>query len=148
MTGIGLTVDRWRIAVRIRALLYATIRRSGVRVVAADLDVSSESLQASIDLQKPHPSVEVLLAVIRYHGVDPTWLLTGEYDLATHREALENPASAMALLARTSLRRDRSQPLQLDDLDAGTEIGNGRTSRTYRIPKADSPDPDEQRTAL
>lgn len=148
MTGFGLTVDRWRIAVRVRALLYAAIRRCGLRAVAADLDVSAESLQISIDLKNPHPSVEVLLAVIRYHGVDPTWLLTGEYDLATHREALENPASAASLLARTSLRRDHSRPLRLDDLDAGAELDNERASGTYRIPRGDSPDPDEHRTAL
>jgi len=148
MTGLGFTVDRWRIAVRIRALLYAAIRRSGLRAVAADLDVTAESLQVSTDLQNPHPSVEVLLAVIRYHGVDPTWLLTGEYDLATHREALENPASAASLLARTSLRRDRSQPLRVDDLDTDTEIDNRSAPRTYRVAPADLPDPEEHRRAL
>lgn len=148
MTGFGLNVDRWKIAVRIRALLYAAIRRSGLRAVAADLDVTAESLQISIDLQNPHPSVEVLLAVICHHGVDPTWLLTGEYDLATHREALENPASAASLLARTSLRRDRSQPLRLDDLDTNTEIDNRPAHRSVRVPRADMPDPDEHPTAL
>ena len=147
MTGLGFTVDRWRIAVRIRALLYAAIRRAGLRAVAADLDVTAESLQVSIDLQNPHPSVEVLLAVIRYHGVDPTWLLTGEYDLATHREALENPASAASLLARTSLRRDRSQPLRLD-VGTDAEIDERSAPRTYRVAPADLPDPEEHRTAL
>lgn len=129
MSGFGLTVDRWRIAVRIRALLYAAIRKSGVRAVAADLEVSPDSLQTSIDLQAPHPSVEVLLAIIRRHGVDPTWLLTGEYDLATHREVLENPSSAVAILARTSLPRERSLTLQLDDVEPAAEIGNGHPSR-------------------
>jgi hypothetical protein len=134
--------------VRIRALLYAAIRRSGLRAVAADLDVTAESLQVSTDLQNPHPSVEVLLAVIRYHGVDPTWLLTGEYDLATHREALENPSSAASLLARTSLRRDRSQPLRLDDLETDAESDKRPAPRTYRVAPADLPDPEEHRTAL
>lgn len=121
MTGFRLTVDRWRIAVRMRALLFPAIRKSGVRAVAADLDVPADSLQASIDLENPHPSVEMLMAVIRVHGVDPTWLLTGEYDLATHREALENPSSAITLLSRTSLRRERSLSLNPDDIDQGPD---------------------------
>lgn len=145
MSGFGLTVDRARIAVRIRALLYAAIRKSGVRAVAADLEVSPDSLQTSINLQAPHPSVEVLLAIIRRHGVDPTWLLTGEYDLATHREVLENPSSAIAMLARTSLRRERSLSLELADLDLGSEISGvgaspprGR-SRTVLPERGDRP---------
>lgn len=104
-----------------RALLFPAIRKSGVRAVAADLDVPADSLQASIDLENPHPSVEMLMAVIRVHGVDPTWLLTGEYDLATHREALENPSSAITLLSRTSLRRERSLSLNPDDIDQGPD---------------------------
>lgn len=128
---------------RIRALLYAAIRKSGVRAVAADLDVGPDSLVASIDLQAPHPSVEVLLAIIRRHGVDPTWLLTGEYDLATHREVLENPSSAIAMLARTPLRRERSLALELADLDLGAEIGNGGTSPAHGRWYSMSPEPDE-----
>lgn len=89
MTAFGLTVDRLRIAVRVRSLLYAMIRKSGLDSVAAFLEVNLESLQSSIDLSAPHPSVDVLLAVIRRLDVDPTWLLTGEYDVATHCEALE-----------------------------------------------------------
>lgn len=34
-------------------------------------------------------TVEVLTAVIREFGVDPTWLVTGAYDAGTHRAALE-----------------------------------------------------------
>lgn len=89
MDVIGLTVDRLRIAVRVRSILYAMMRRSGLGAVARELEVSLESLQASVDLKAPHPSVEVLLAVIRRLDVDPTWLLTGEYDSGTHWESIE-----------------------------------------------------------
>jgi hypothetical protein len=148
MTGFGLTVDRWRIAVRLRALLHAAIRRSGLRAVAADLDVSADGLQASVDLQNPHPSVEVLLAVICFHGVDPTWLLTGEYDLATHREALENPANALSLLTRTSLRRERALPLQLDDVEDGSAIGASRLTGAFRARNGGPPDAGRESTAV
>ena len=145
MTDFRLTVDRWRIAVRMRALLFPAIRKSGVRTVAAELEVPAESLQASIDLENPHPSVEMLMAVIRFHGVDPTWLLTGEYDLATHREALENPSSAITLLARTSLRRERS--LGLDDIDPGAGTTETRSPPLYDLSTLTPPDPGEQASA-
>lgn len=129
MTDVGFTVDLTRIAVRLRALLYARIRNSGLRAVAAELQVNIESLRASIDLRAPRPSVEVVLAVIVQFAVDPSWLLTGEYDLATHRATLEDPSSAVPLLLRTSLRRDRSALSPLDDLDLNADIGSVKPSR-------------------
>ena len=52
----------------------------------------------SIDPDSPHPTVEVLAAVIGEYGVDPTWLLTGVYDSRTHRDAIENSDSTEAAL--------------------------------------------------
>lgn len=145
MTDIGLTVDRSRVSVRLRALLYAAIRKSGVRAVAADLQVGPESLQTSIDLHAPHPSIEVLMAVIRRHGVDPTWLLTGDYDLATHREALEDPSSASRLLSRTSLRRERSLGLYADEIDSVAEVSDVRDSQNRRRRSRIQFDPGDRR---
>ena len=132
MSDVGFTVDRSRIAMRLRALLYARIRRSGMSAVADDLQVSPDSLQASIDMRAPRPSVEVVLAVIRQFAVDPSWLLTGEYDLATHRATLENPSSAIPLLLRTSLRRDRAALSPVDDLELNEEIGSVKRARPRR----------------
>lgn len=116
MTDLPYVVNRMQIAERLRALLTPVIRRSRIRSVADELHVKARTLRESIDEIAPSPSVDVLLAVVRCYGVDPTWLLTGEYDSATHREALEHPASAARLLARTSLPRDRSTMPVLDDL--------------------------------
>lgn len=48
----------------------------------------------SIDELSPHPTVEVLAAVIRVYGIDPSWLLTGQYDPSTHRSVMEGDSDA------------------------------------------------------
>jgi hypothetical protein len=99
-------VDRYEVAARLRALLTPALSSTRLRTVAARLDVTASVLRASIDESEPHPSAAVVLAVVRQYGVDPTWILTGEYNAVTHREALEHPASVERLLARTALRND------------------------------------------
>ncbi len=66
-------------------------------VLAARLGVEELSLRLSIDELSPHPTVEVLDAVIREYGVDPTWLLTGAYDSGSHRMAMETGDSRAIL---------------------------------------------------
>ena len=53
------------------------------------LGVSADALRLSTDVDDPHPAIEVLDALVRVEGVDPTWLLTGEYDFAAHQRAIE-----------------------------------------------------------
>jgi hypothetical protein len=89
--------DRVGIAERLRGLLLA--RNNGdLAKTAQRLGVEELSLRMSVDEDSPHPTVEVLAAVIRAYGVDPTWLLTGEYDGATHRHSMETMASITAEL--------------------------------------------------
>lgn len=80
--------DRNGIATRLRGLL-GTSSGEEIEAVATRLGVEELSLRLSIDEMSPHPTVEVLDAVIREYGVDPTWLLTGFYDSASHRIAME-----------------------------------------------------------
>jgi len=44
----------------------------------------------TIDTDSPRPTMDVLLAVIREYAVDPSWLLTGDYDSATHRRTMDS----------------------------------------------------------
>jgi hypothetical protein len=88
--------DRAAIAERLRGLL-GTQNRNDIEQIAARLGVEELSLRMSIDETSPHPTVEVLAAVIREHGVDPNWLLTGTYDASTHRAAIEHDGVASAL---------------------------------------------------
>lgn len=126
MADLPYLVDRLQIAERLRGLLAPVIRRSRIRAVADELHVKARMLRESIDEIAPNPSVDVLFAVVRYYGVDPTWLLTGEYDSGTHREALEHPASAARLLARTSLPRERTATPVLDDLLLRVDLAESR----------------------
>lgn len=106
MQNSDITIDRPGIAMRLRELIFAADRLASPGVIAESLGVRESMLRDTIDATRPHPWIEVLLAVIRRYGVDPTWILTGEYDHATHREALENDPSVERLLARTNLARE------------------------------------------
>jgi hypothetical protein len=86
-------IDPRAVAARLRALIGA--QNDGLLERAARrLQVSEVGLRISLDELEPHPSIEVLEAVVRDYGVDPTWLLTGEYDPASHRLALDEDAGA------------------------------------------------------
>src|SRR4051812_18703843 len=79
-------MDRHGIAERLRCLIGGG-DRDRVAEVAVRLGVPELSLRMSIDDVSPHPTIEVLAAVVRVYGVDPTWLLQGDYSSASHREA-------------------------------------------------------------
>lgn len=105
--------ERFRIAERVRGLLSgqdggnaaATARRLGVEELA---------LRMTIDDVSPHPVIDVLVAVIARYGVDPTWLLTGEYDPATHRKAADaDRESVIDALRELSARAGDAIPLSL-----------------------------------
>jgi hypothetical protein len=92
-----LSVDRAGIATRLRSLLGGA-ENPDLEGVADRLGVEELSLRMSIDELSPHPTVEVLAAVIRVYGIDPSWLLTGTYDANTHRSVLDgdaDPATAV-----------------------------------------------------
>jgi hypothetical protein len=99
--------DRAGIAERLRGLIAA----QGIAdeaAVAARLGVEELSLRMSIDELSPHPTVEVLDAVIREYGVDPSWLLTGKYDSGSHRSAMESGGMAAVL---REFRSSRPSPI-------------------------------------
>ena len=62
----------------------------------------------SIDELAPYPTIDVLTAVVREYGIDPCWLLTGDYDSATHRRSIDADNQTLA----TALR-DLSRPAVL-----------------------------------
>src|SRR5678816_67128 len=110
------TIDRFAIAARLRALMLSENAVSTPSAMAQSLGVRESTLRASIDEESPRPWVEVVLAVVRRFGVDPTWILTGVYDSATHRAALEDEGNAERLLSRTMLARERKSHESAIDL--------------------------------
>ena len=96
--------DPHHVAARLRAVLEPALRSSGLTAVAARLGVSPNALRLAVDFGDPRLSSAVAVAAVRQYGLDPTWLVTGEYDNASHRESLEEPARIDRLLARAGLR--------------------------------------------
>ena len=89
--------DRAAIAERLRGLLGGQ-DNGDLGETAARLGLEEVSLRMSIDEDSPHPTVEVLAAVIRAYGVDPTWLMTGVYDATTHRNSMDSAAGIASML--------------------------------------------------
>jgi len=87
-------MDRIGIAARLRGLIGGQ-EHGDLGATATRLGVDEVSLRMSIDPLAPYPTLDVLAAVVSSYGVDPTWLVTGEYNPATHRMAESEPSRAM-----------------------------------------------------
>ena len=84
-----LGTDPHAIAARIRGLIGGQ-DQGIIERTARRLGVPAMSLRMSVDDDEPTPTIDVLNAMVRVYGVDPTWLITGEYDAASHRIAVES----------------------------------------------------------
>jgi hypothetical protein len=74
------------IARRIRRLIGGHDPQA-LESAARRLGVDEQALRISVDDVEPEPTIDVLKAVVREYGVDPTWLITGEHDASSHRLA-------------------------------------------------------------
>src|ERR1051325_3218849 len=77
-----LNFDRAAIAARVRELLGDNIQN--LADTATRLKVGEISLRMSIDEMSPHPTIDVLAAIVRHYRVDPSWLLLGDPAATTH----------------------------------------------------------------
>lgn len=109
--------DRFGISARLRVLLAKSME-AGLPDVAKTLGVAEHSLRLSVDETSSYPSIDVLVAVTRRYGVDPSWLVTGDYDAATHllattAEEEGHPSAIHRLIMSltTQQRPDWSAPL-------------------------------------
>jgi hypothetical protein len=99
--------DRDGIAERIRTIVGNDVL--DVAALAKRLRVDEEALLQTIDPGEAGPAVEVVVAVVREYGIDPTWILTGDYDPSTHRQATDGDRT-MLLDAFKSATRRRDTP--------------------------------------
>ena len=90
-------VDPRLIASRLRRLIAHD--HSNLAERARVLGVGETALGSCLDELAPRPTFEVIIAVVRHYGVDPTWLMTGEYNAGRHRAALaeDDPSSTAAM---------------------------------------------------
>jgi len=80
--------------------------------IARRLRVDELELRLAIDPDSPRPTMDVLLAVIREYAVDPTWLLTGNYDSATHQRTMDTDRTGVIEVVRDVARRHET-PLNI-----------------------------------
>lgn len=84
--------DSSLIAARLRSLMANDLANADG--ISRQLGVSVSALMLSIDEASPHPTLEVIVGAVRWYGVDPTWLITGNYDVAGHRTVLTESDSS------------------------------------------------------
>ena len=93
-------IVRAAIAGRLRGLLEG----ENLAAAASRLAVSELSLRMSVDEISPHPTIEVIAAVVRHYGVDPAYVLTGVYDPASHRRVMDADSAVISDVVRQHLR--------------------------------------------
>jgi hypothetical protein len=102
---------RREVATRLRALLAGQDGQD-LGVTAERLGVDEVSLRMSIDEESPYPTLDVLVAFVATYGVDPKWLLSGEYDAATHRRVLDADAEIVGeVIQRMASETSAGKPL-------------------------------------
>ena len=100
----GTLAKRLDIAARIRAL----VDERPPNELAAKLHIGLDELDDAIDLSLPVHPVHVLAAISFMFGIDPTWLITGDYDAGTHRLSSISQQSAADVIRSILKRRSSS----------------------------------------
>jgi hypothetical protein len=96
--------DRFSVAARVRTLVDHD-EDSDAGAIARRLRVDELEFRMTIDRESPRPTMDVLLAIIREYAVDPTWLLTGDYDSSTHRRAVDGDRAGLIEVVKDVARR-------------------------------------------
>lgn len=110
--------NRHEIADRLRRL-FAKDFGGDVRRIARGLKLDEVELRMSLDDIAPYPTLNVLSVAVEYYGLDPTWLITGEYDQDTHWLALEGGRRmAEETLSRLAVSRIRQTPPRIESIPA------------------------------
>jgi len=95
------------IAARIRGLLSG---QGEPGVLAARLRVDETALRMSIDELSPYPTLDVIAAVVREYGIDPSWLITGDYDSTSHHAAIQASTAELAAVVSGVVHRATETP--------------------------------------
>jgi hypothetical protein len=105
------SLDWHGIAERIRGLIRIDTSNE-VSVVAARLGVDEQSLRLSMAGRAPLPTPAVISALVRVYGLDPSWVITGDYDPATHRVALESDRVELDAFVRKLIAERANGPIR------------------------------------
>lgn len=103
-----MAVDWPGVSDRIKAFIGMS-DQAQLSTAAAKLGVDERHLRDAIRLQSRFSTLKVIGAMVRVFGLDPSWVLTGRYDPATHRVAMEGDSEAIdALLSELAVTGSHS----------------------------------------
>jgi hypothetical protein len=93
------------IAERVSALVAGRYRER-INDAAVGLGIGERELSALLQgrasMMRAEPLVDALTRVVRHFGVDPSWLVTGRYDVRTHVVAEDQRADLVGLRFQVS----------------------------------------------
>lgn len=69
-------------------------------IAARRLGIDKDLLRESVAGRSRSATMRVIESVIRVYGLDPTWVLMGKYDPATHRAAVQAKEDEVKALVR------------------------------------------------
>jgi hypothetical protein len=113
-----MALDWTAVSQRIKGLISMS-DQAQLPEAAARLGVEERVLRDALKQQSRLSTLKVIGAVVRVYGLDPSWVLTGKYDPATHRVAIQNDSSAIDDL----LKRLITDAGLADSTDAQVQLG-------------------------
>jgi hypothetical protein len=105
-------IDWAQVSMRVRGLLGVTDTKQ-LSNIAERLTVSEHGLRSVVERRSREVDLNALAAIVRVYGLDPSWVLTGQYDRATHRESLEGDSERIAAIlqrVRSNVTLGRESP--------------------------------------
>jgi len=92
--------DRAGFSARLKQIFES--HQLSVESMAEWLCLDVQAIEAAME---GDPTLPVIVAVVREFAVDPTWLITGDYNASTLRSAIDDPVRAVSeVLRRTEPR--------------------------------------------
>jgi hypothetical protein len=104
-----MTIDWRAVSDRVR-IVTGVPDRNDLRDAARQLSVSEAQLRDAVTGRFRLGWQKVLSAVVRQHGIDPSWILTGRYDGTTHTASLEGDRVEVELLMKRLVAEAISAP--------------------------------------
>lgn len=94
---------------RINALLNVATA-DDISRTATRLGVRDQQLHETLNRQSRLSTLTVASAIVRMYGIDPSWLLTGTFDAATHRVGLRKDAREIEQVLRRLVSESARAP--------------------------------------
>lgn len=105
----------WRgVAERIQGLMRVEDEHE-LLVAAERMGIEARYLRESLEGTSRLSAIRVVNAVVRTYGLDPAWVLTGQYDAATHKVALRQDAEEIDREIRRLVSSGGASPERRDD---------------------------------